>query len=642
MRKLFLSVASLILAAGNMNATSIGYSKETIVRTNIFRLGTTTTQGQAIRLSKAKLQALKGKSIDFAEFVVGSKNSTGNNMHVFIATSLHGTPITESDIKISRAFQKCKWTLDKPYTITGEEENLYIGYTAEIPTTYKMLLSDGGYDISGYNFAYNDGEWVDTYGTNRGSAYISVNVEDAGSFTDAIIGRSNFDGYFKAGTSYDFAARFINAGTTDITSFDAEIEIGNKSTTQHFDGISIKPKEGYSFKLAGVDCSKEGEQSVKVNITNVNNGNNDIDPSDNAISGDMFFYPNNMERSLLVEGFTGQDCSQCPNGHLELTNAINLYGGSMVEVSHHIGYYPDMFTMQEDQAYLFYYSNPSATSAPALMVNRNTDTSVTMAPVANVTLNNACSLLSHADLSKPYVSLNLETALDKSTRELKVKLGIKPHTELPSENVLFNVFLVQDSIQAYQSNGGTNYTHNRVFRGTVTGNSWGIIAKDMQPGKVTSWETSITIPEKIHSSYWTDDMLQDAGGKKMYDGKYDIDQTNIEAVLKNMTVVAYVAEYDNSDNTKNVVYNCCEAKLGESYKQKGFEETSGVNTIEKDNDANIYVRNGNIFTTNDNSKIYVYNIDGRQVDVGFTLAKGIYVVKTVTNGKQTTKKIFVR
>mgnify|MGYP004646595233 FL=1 len=116
MRKFILSLSAFLLLAGNVNATSIGYSNSKIIRSNIFRLGDTEKQGQAIRIPKAKLQALKGKTIDFAEFVVGSANTNDKKLHVFLTTSLDATPIAEGTVDIARAFKACKWTLDKPYT----------------------------------------------------------------------------------------------------------------------------------------------------------------------------------------------------------------------------------------------------------------------------------------------------------------------------------------------------------------------------------------------------------------------------------------------------------------------------------------------------------------------------------------------
>ena len=37
-----------------------------------------------------------------------------------------------------------------------------------------------------------------------------------------------------------------------------------------------------------------------------------------------------------------------------------------------------------------------------------------------------------------------------------------------------------------------------------------------------------------------------------------------------MSVVAYIGEFDQNDNNKHTIYNCCEARLGESHKQTGF------------------------------------------------------------------------
>lgn len=644
MRKFTLAVASLLLLnIGSADAVTIGYSKETINR-NIFRLGSSTTQGQAIRLSKAKLQALKGKTIDFVEIAVGSKNTTDNKLNTFISTSLDGTPLVEGTLKVSRAYSKAKWTLSTPYTITGDEECLYIGYTAEIPSTYNMLLSDGSYDISGCNFAYKDGEWVDTYGMGKGSAYIFVNVDGAADYTDAIMGRNNFDGYFKAGNDYDFSARFLNAGTTTITAFDAIVTVGGKTTTQHFDGLAIKPKEGYSFKLSGLNSNNEGNQDVNVELANVNGKGVEVDPSDNSSSGSLFFYPHDMERSLLVESFTGQDCTQCPSGHVTIDGALEAYQNvsedSIIELTHHAGYYPDMFTMEEDDFSRFFYSNPGSTFAPAVMVNRNADSSVGMAPVVNVDYGDIITLLSHAASAKPYVSLNLETALDKSTRELIVKLQVKPHTDMPSDKVLFNVYLVQDGIKAYQANGGTNYTHSRVSRGTVTGNNWGISC-ELEDGKTMTWTKTITIPDSIHSSYWIDDYIDNDG---MYSGKYNPSQTNIKAVLENMSVVAYVGEYDADDNTKNIIFNSCEAKLGESHMQKGFGTSTDVESVEQQpaTEPAVRVADGRISVSGDCERVDVYSIAGGKVNVDSRLANGVYIVKLLSNGKLTTKKVLVK
>lgn len=644
MKKTLISAMLLTLFMGSASASSIGYSNGTIDKLNCFRVGTSTKQGQAIRLSHAKLQALKGKTIDYAEFCVGSRNTTDKKMHVFISTSLDGTPIAEGDIDITRALSNIKWTLDKPYTVTGKEPCLYIGYTADIATSSKMLLSDGSFDINGCNYALDDGKWVDTYGLNKGSACISINVDGVGDYTDVVMGRSNFDGYFKAKGQYEWTARFVNIGTTAITSFDAVIKVGDNTTTKHFEGLNIAPKGKYSFTLNDISAESEGERNVNVEITNINGVNDELDTSDNTLSASVYFYPQDMERSLLVEGFTGQDCTACPDGHNTIANAIKLYGESVVELSHHAGYYPDIFTMQEDADCLFFYGNPTSTSAPAVMVNRYADNSVSQFPVQeSFSLAKLCTVMQHASEKKPYVSLDLETQLNKDTRELKVKLRVKPHTALPSDKILYNLYLVQNDIKAYQASGGSAYNHSSVSRGSLTGNSWGVQLTNLTPGEVKETEEiTVTIPEKIHSSYWTDEMI--SNGKYVWRTKeLTLDQPNIEAVLSNMSVVAYVGEYDTSDNSKNYVYNCCEAKLGESYKQKGFGETgTGIENVENKPEADVYADNGRVLVAGQYDKLLVYSISGKQMNADNALDKGVYIVKVISGGKQTTKKILVK
>ena len=167
MKYTFLSLLLMALPTFSIKASTIGYTNGTISRTSVFRMGLTTKQGQAIRLSKEKLQMLKGKSISAVNIAVGSRNTTGNKAHVFVATSPEGTPIAEGDLSLTKALQWLTYTLDTPYVITGEETELYIGYTAEIATSYNMLSADFDADIPGCNYAYKDGEWTDTYGLSR-------------------------------------------------------------------------------------------------------------------------------------------------------------------------------------------------------------------------------------------------------------------------------------------------------------------------------------------------------------------------------------------------------------------------------------------------------------------------------------------
>lgn len=664
MRKTILSVAALMLLGGTAGATTIGYSKTNVTRTNAYRLGTATTQGQAIRLPQSKLLLLKGKTIDYCEFAVGTLNIKDKTINVFITTELGGTPIATGTVKMDKTFTKCRWTLDTPYTITGDEKELYVGYTAEMTQSSKLLLGDGNFDIQGCNYALQDGTWVDTYGQNCGSAFITFNVDGDVDYTDITMGRTAFNGYYKAGNDNKFAARFVNTGTTTITEFDALITLDGVEHREHFGELSIAPKTNFSFDLTGVDSETDGEKNVKVEIVNVNGADKESDETDNKIEATVFFYPKNMERGVLIDGFTSQSCTACPAGHATLLSALQAceenLGDKMIEISHHSGYFPDIFTTQEDFDCQFFYNDPSSPSAPAMMANRITDISLASTPVLDTSFGGICSIVTTATQHKPYVSLNLETAIDKTTRQLDVKVGVKPHTALPDGKTVVNVYLVQDGIAAAQVNGGGNFVHNRVSRMTLTGNVWGDELTDLKPNETTTWTKTITLPEKIHSSFWGEDKLQDVvvTGKDgtettekryVYTGKianlsYAPDEVEISAPLDKLTVVAYVAHCNENSKTDNEVYNCVEAKVGESYRQAGFGDVDGIREVNKGGDktaADVYVSGGKVCVAGNADAVEVYSLSGAKVDAASRLAKGVYVVNVVSGGKRTTKKVLV-
>ena len=92
---------------------------------------------------------------------------------------------------------------------------------------------------------------------------------------------------------------------------------------------------------------------------------------------------------------------------------------------------------------------------------------------------------------------------------------------------------------------------------------------------------------------------------------------------------------------KHTIYNCCEARLGESYKQTGFVKPTDVNSAEAEQSVSIFVSNGKVHAGGAYDRLQVYNLAGAQVE-NADLAKGVYIVKVTADGKQTTKKVLVK
>jgi len=613
--------------------THIGYTNGESDRNHVFRNGSTEKQGMAIKLKKNKLLTLKGRTISSIEAVFGSKNTTNNTATVFIATSPDGQPLREKTVTINRAAQWQTITFDSPYVVTGEEEALYIGYTVEAQKTLFPLSADYSMDSKDCSFSYTDGQWKDMYGLGYGNANIRVIVDETLTFTDAMLKTVNTNGYYKQDQAYSYSAQLYNIGTVSVKSFNAVIKIGESDTqTISYTDVNIAQGSTFDIVLPDITATRTGEMPLSIEIKDINGGA-DADQSDNTSESSIFFYPAQMERSLLLESFTGQDCPNCPAGHRAIDKFLTSTDKQVIEVTHHAGYQPDMFSMQEDYEYTYFYGSTS-TFAPAFMMNRTVVPQVSAVPVMNVGDSYLTTAADAVWNTQPYVSLKLESAYNPGTREVSVKAMILGHNDLPSEMNVLNVMLVQDGIIASQSNGGTEYTHNAVFRGALTDNAFGIrLPENFRQGSTAEWNKTFTLPESIYSSFWTDDLLAQK--------KWTKEHVSIATVPENMYIVAYVGAYTQNKVSGHNVYNCVRVKLGESYTQQGI--TAGITeTGTAAERFNIRVDGQQINVEGDYDTYYIYNISGCLMPKGKRLSNGIYIVRIVDGGKTVTRKVAVK
>lgn len=617
-------------------AATVGYSNGMCGRQYVFRAGSTTTQGMAIKLGPEKLSELRGRTISAIETAFGSRNTTGNKARLFIATDpADESPLREQEVTISNK-GLTQWVtieLDEPYTISGDEGALYIGYTAEIETRYLLLSADYSKSTEGVCFAYKDGEWADIYNMGVGCANVRAVVDDGEAFADLTLKSLGYGGYYQAGTPTEYSCQLLNFGTETVTGFDIEIRIGDdEPIIRKYENESIAPGATFDVTLPEYAANGTGNLPITVSVGNVN-GADDSDMSDNSRSETLFFYPEDMERNLLLEGFTGQDCAQCPTGHNYINSFLRNTDQHVIEVMHHIGYYPDRYTTAEDGACLLFYGN-SNPSAPQFMMNRATievlGTEPVMYPSLDVLNTTANELARH----QPYVSLKLNSEYDETTREAKIRLVVYAHNDLPAEQNVLNVMVVQDSIVGYQANGGNNYVHSKVLRGTTTGNAWGkLLPTGFAAGDSIVYEDTYTLPEAIYSSYWATEDLLDAKG-------YTAEEVTIPTDTAQTYLVAYVGAYGDENYNGHEVYNCTEVKLCQNVIKS---DPNGIATAPTDGSRDVRIKaEGRHIIVEGSNNYSIYNVTGKQVAADSELQRGIYIVRATAGNKQTTKKIVIR
>ena len=618
------------------HADELGYTTGAYSRSAFFSLGTGNRQGLAIRLPHEKLALLKGKQITGVTAIYGTKNLEGGTVTAFVTTDLNATPIAEKAQAITSAnipSTTAKWTettFDTPYTITGEEECLYIGYTGVLTGNYALYSTDRTMDAEGRTFAIVNDTWTDLNGKGRGMANLKVVVDEMPEYADVLMKSARFSDYYLAGEQYTLLGEVFNAGTETITALDVEVT-SDQVKTLRLDNLELLPGKALSITLPDVTAENSGATDLAMKIVKVN-GKEDADMTDNGYAEQVFFYPSNMERTMLVESFTGQTCSNCPAGHTTLKRVLEEIPQPTVEVTHHAGYYPDNFTMFEDLQYTLFYGT-SSTYAPAFMLNRYPNAS-TYVPVREISENNITEMFGLVENIHPYASLKLATEYDETSREVKLKFQIQGHEDMGDTQNVLNVMMIQDGMIDYQSNGGSNYEHNHTFRGTVTGNEWGLLA-DFKPGETLTYEKTFTLPESIRSSYWTDELLAESNTKESMVTK-ELDPEQI-------SFVAYIARYVPNDPALNYVYNCVQTKLGETYTQRAFDDSSdGIRNItDGSTDLDIRIEGGRISAGENLTDLRIYDATGRRCQPGTSLPHGTYIVSGKVAGRTVTQKLIV-
>lgn len=596
---LFALVLLLAPAAEAEAQSTIGYTTGAMGKSTIGRFGSSEKQGLAIKLSHDKIQALAGQTISSVKLAFGSRNTADKCVSLFLTTDLDGEPLLTQEIAIDKANKWQTNTLDSPYTITGQEEALFLGFTASIPTTYNLLQTDHANNLRDCSFAWNNDHWTDLYGTGFGSANIYLGFDNTVEFTDVLLASLDLESnYYVAGQPYSHATHIFNFGTRPITSVDVTMQCGEEQNTLTINDLNIPQYGTHEVALPQLSALESGHVGMQVSI-HVNDAT-ELDLTDNSFESSAFFYPQGMERNLLVEEFTGQNCSNCPAGKRTLEMAIEQSGLPCVSLMHHSGYMPDIFTTDADSEYTWFYGT-SSTYAPAAMFNRLTNPLVGAVPVINVGMSDCLSSLEYASRQQPYVSMALSSEFDPDTHLSNISLRLYAHNDLPDYPV-FNIYLVQDSVIASQSGAGADYRHDGLVRKVLTDDIWGLdLPQSFVSGQVFEYTVSYELPEYITSDYFIE-----------HDPRCDI-YTDPE----HTRIVAYVANCDLNDYNNNRIYNCIEVPLIEgAYTQQGMSQIDGIETITAEAPATsgmITDLSGRQHKASAGFRAGLYIIDGRKV-----------------------------
>lgn len=208
------------------------------------------------------------------------------------------------------------------------------------------------------------------------------------------------------------------------------------------------------------------------------------------------------QRTVLLEEFTGQGCTNCPQGHKIASDLKARYGANFIPVSIHASSlatpeasgtpdYPGLSNSEGEAL----YSAAGRPALPAGVIDRRT--------AALDRSEWATSIIQDIRLSAP-LKLTAAVTYDAATETFNVKVDAGDVTE--AVNGKLSVWMLQSNIKSLQLNGGNyelDYIHNHVFRGslnTVSGETFSVAPGEtfaktysikMKPTwKVTGWKAT--------------------------------------------------------------------------------------------------------------------------------------------------------
>ena len=177
--------------------------------------------------------------------------------------------------------------------------------------------------------------------------------------------------------------------------------------------------------------------------------------------------PVEAKRNILIEDFTGQTCSNCPDAHQVISDLQTLYGEHVIAVAIHAGHFgiaeasnPNFVGLMQPEGNT-YATHWGVETYPAGLINRTS------------------GLLKHTEWAAYARQALVKEAQVAITLTAEIVDGeIIIHTELLSDANIdgkLQLWITESNITAMQQHGGTlmpNYLHHHVYRAAVNG-LWG-------------------------------------------------------------------------------------------------------------------------------------------------------------------------
>ena len=174
---------------------------------------------------------------------------------------------------------------------------------------------------------------------------------------------------------------------------------------------------------------------------------------------------------LLVEKYTGNKCTNCPDADTIISQIQNTAGDKMIAISIHAGIFSSPIEGNQDlrtEVGNTWQDFFGVSTYPAAMINRS-------GPILGYAEMESGINAALSDSATAKLAMDIGTEYDPQSRQLTIKSNIEFLEDI-NESLTLTIFVMEDGIVGKQLHGSDtldNYEFKHVFRNTVT-DLWGI------------------------------------------------------------------------------------------------------------------------------------------------------------------------
>lgn len=327
-----------ILTASAQGKSYVGYCDGLIASSSSGKYtGLGTANGEvnvAIRLPKSVLAAYVGNNIVGVNY--GMPTSQGlAKMNVWVRAARDGENLTDgSTTKTGYGWHEVEV---KPYTITGNEQELWIGATYSNTSKVFVAASFAGTTVTDGCYVNSGDGWTNYAAKGWGSLSIEAIIEGGNVPTRdlSLLDVASSHRAVQVGNSFTVTGKIKNNASETAVNPVISYSINGTKVGAYTHNGSLAHRESANFSISIPTTGfQQGDAKVELALEWADGGADDA-PADNSETLTVALTKDVFTRRMVVEEHTGAWCGWCVRGIVGLKEMKERYGDDFIAIGIH-------------------------------------------------------------------------------------------------------------------------------------------------------------------------------------------------------------------------------------------------------------------------------------------------------------------